>query len=108
MGSAVRFYRRIADGTMKPDEFEKLTSQPRKMAKIDEAALKASRLCAALREKGVKITIVSSGAIGAGLAVINPLAAIFAFLDPGLAKNADCSGLTSTARGEGAPVKQKS
>jgi hypothetical protein len=40
--------------TMKADEFEKLTSQPRKMAKIDEAALKASRLCAALREKGVE------------------------------------------------------
>jgi len=40
--------------TMKADEFEKLTSQPRKMAKIDEAAVKASRLCAALREKGVE------------------------------------------------------
>jgi hypothetical protein len=40
--------------TMKADEFEKLTSQPRKMAKIDEAALKASRLCTALREKGVE------------------------------------------------------
>lgn len=40
--------------TMKPAEFEKLTSQPRKMAKIDEAALKASRMCAALREQGVE------------------------------------------------------
>jgi hypothetical protein len=40
--------------TMKPEEFERQTSQPRKMAKIDEAALKASRLCAALREKGVE------------------------------------------------------
>jgi hypothetical protein len=40
--------------TMKPDEFARLTAQPRKMAKIDEAALKASRLCAALREKGVE------------------------------------------------------
>jgi hypothetical protein len=40
--------------TMKPEEFEKLTSQPRKMSKIDEAALKASRLCAALRDKGVE------------------------------------------------------
>jgi hypothetical protein len=40
--------------TMKQDEFERLTSQPRKLAKIDEAALKASRLCAALREKGVE------------------------------------------------------
>jgi hypothetical protein len=40
--------------TMKPAEFERLTTQPRKMAKIDEAALKASRLCASLREKGVE------------------------------------------------------
>jgi hypothetical protein len=40
--------------TMKPNEFERLTTQPRKLAKIDEAALKASRLCAALREKGVE------------------------------------------------------
>jgi uncharacterized protein involved in outer membrane biogenesis len=52
--------------------------------------------------------IVTQGALGAGLGVINPLAAIFAFLDPGLAKNADCSGLISTARQEGAPVKKKS
>ncbi len=40
--------------TMKPAEFERLTSQSRKISKIDEAALKASRLCAALREKGIE------------------------------------------------------
>jgi len=40
--------------TMKVAEFERLTTQQRKLAKIDEAALKASRLCAALREKGVE------------------------------------------------------
>ena len=40
--------------TMKPAEFERLTTQPRKISKIDEAALKASRLCAALREKGIE------------------------------------------------------
>lgn len=40
--------------TMKPAEFERLTTQPRNIPKIDEAALKASRLCAALREKGVE------------------------------------------------------
>jgi uncharacterized protein involved in outer membrane biogenesis len=49
--------------------------------------------------------IVTQGAIGAGLGVLNPLAAIFAFIDPGLAKNADCSNLVSTAQQEGAPVK---
>jgi uncharacterized protein involved in outer membrane biogenesis len=52
--------------------------------------------------------IVTQGALGAGLGVVNPLAAIFAFLDPGLAKNADCAGLISTARDQGAPVKSKS
>jgi uncharacterized protein involved in outer membrane biogenesis len=52
--------------------------------------------------------IVTQGAVGAGLGVLNPFAAILAFLDPGLAKNADCSGLISTARQEGAPVKSKS
>ena len=40
--------------TMKPAEFERLTGEQRKMSKIDEAALKASRLCAALREKGIE------------------------------------------------------
>ncbi len=40
--------------TMKPAEFERLTTQRRKISKIDEAALKASRLCAALRDKGVE------------------------------------------------------
>jgi len=40
--------------TMKPAEFEKLTNKPQKMLKIDEAALKATNLCAALRQKGVE------------------------------------------------------
>jgi hypothetical protein len=40
--------------TMKVDEFEKLTSKERPMSKIDEAALKASKLCAALRARGVE------------------------------------------------------
>ena len=41
-----------------------------------------------------------------GLAVVaTPLAAIVPFLDPGLAKNADCAGLLSEAQQKGAPVK---
>ncbi len=40
--------------SMKPADFDRLTSQRRDMAKIDQAALKASKLCAALREKGVE------------------------------------------------------
>ena len=40
--------------TMKPAVFENLTSNPNKTSKLDQAALKASRLCTALREKGVE------------------------------------------------------
>lgn len=40
--------------TLKPAEFERLTSKQDEMAKIDKAAMKASRLCEALREQGVE------------------------------------------------------
>jgi hypothetical protein len=40
--------------TMKPTEFERLTTRPRKLSKIDEAALNASNLCAALRKNGIE------------------------------------------------------
>jgi hypothetical protein len=36
--------------------------------------------------------------------VLGPLAAILPFVDPGLAKNADCAGLTAQAQAKGAPV----
>ena len=52
--------------------------------------------------------LVTQGAMGAGLAMASPFAAILAFLDPGLAKNADCAGLIGTAQAQGAPVKGKS
>jgi uncharacterized protein involved in outer membrane biogenesis len=45
------------------------------------------------------------GAIGLGLGAVNPLAAILAFVDLGLAKNADCAGLMNTAKAQGTPVK---
>ena len=46
------------------------------------------------------------GAEAVGLAVVaTPLAAIIPFIDPGLAKNADCAGLLSEAEQKGAPVK---
>lgn len=38
-------------------------------------------------------------------AVLSPLAAILPFVDPGLAKNADCAGLMSEARSTAAPVQ---
>ncbi|MBW8885805.1 MAG: hypothetical protein JF612_13740 [Planctomycetia bacterium] len=39
---------------MKPAEFDRLTSQRNDIAKLDKAAINASKLCAALREKGVE------------------------------------------------------
>lgn len=40
--------------TMKPDEFAKLTSDERKTSKLDLAAIKATKLCEALRAKGIE------------------------------------------------------
>ncbi|WP_254506988.1 hypothetical protein [Anatilimnocola floriformis] len=40
--------------TMKPKEFDKLTSESKHGSKIDEAAEKANKLCAALRKQGVE------------------------------------------------------
>jgi uncharacterized protein involved in outer membrane biogenesis len=46
------------------------------------------------------------GAEAVGLAVVaTPLAAILPFIDPGLARNADCAGLLGEAERKGAPVK---
>ncbi len=39
-------------------------------------------------------------------AVLAPLAAVLPFIEPGLAKNADCAALIAEARSQGAPVKQ--
>ena len=51
-----------------------------------------------------KVPLQAGAAIG--LAVFaTPLAAILPFVDPGLAKNADCVGLVGAAKSEGAPVK---
>jgi uncharacterized protein involved in outer membrane biogenesis len=57
-----------------------------------------------------KITIdpkpaLVQGGIGAVLGTINPFAAILAFIDPGLAKDANCAALLADAQGKGAPVK---
>jgi hypothetical protein len=38
-------------------------------------------------------------------ALVAPLAAVVAFVDPGLAKDADCASLLAEAKSEGAPVK---
>jgi hypothetical protein len=55
---------------------------------------------------GVKAgPIVQQGGIAAALGFLNPLAAILAFIDPGLAKDANCGPLLATAKAQGAPVK---
>jgi len=56
---------------------------------------------------GVKAgSVVAQGGIGAVLGLINPFAAILAFIDPGLAKDANCGPLLASAKAQGAPVKQ--
>jgi AsmA family protein len=48
---------------------------------------------------------IAQGGIGLALAFINPLAAILAFVDPGLAKDANCGPLLAGAKAQGNPVK---
>jgi AsmA family protein len=48
---------------------------------------------------------LAQGGIALALGIINPLAAILAFIDPGLAKDANCGPLLAAAKAQGAPVK---
>jgi hypothetical protein len=48
---------------------------------------------------------VAQGGIAAALGFLNPIAAIAAFIDPGLAKDANCGPLLAQAKAKGAPVK---
>jgi hypothetical protein len=51
---------------------------------------------------------IAQGGIAAALgAMINPIAAILPFVDPGLTKDANCSALMSGAAQKGAPVRQQ-
>lgn len=55
---------------------------------------------------GVKAgAAVAQGGIAVALGFINPLAAILAFVDPGLAKDANCGPVLADAKAQGAPVK---
>jgi hypothetical protein len=50
---------------------------------------------------------IAQGGIAAALgSALSPLAAVLPFVDPGLAKNADCQALLADAAHDGAPVKQ--
>lgn len=49
---------------------------------------------------------IAQGGVAVALgALVGPLAAVLPFVDPGLAKDANCSGLLSEAAREGAPVR---
>jgi hypothetical protein len=50
--------------------------------------------------------IAAQGGIGLALGLLNPFAAILAFVDPGLAKDVNCAPLLADAQAKGAPVKQ--
>ncbi|HEY0265771.1 MAG TPA: hypothetical protein VGC16_03410, partial [Rhizomicrobium sp.] len=55
---------------------------------------------------GVKAgSIVAQGGIGAALGFLFPPAALLAFIDPGLAKDARCGPILADAKAKGAPVK---
>jgi hypothetical protein len=47
----------------------------------------------------------AQGGIAVALGVVNPFAAILAFIDPGLAKDANCGPLLADAKAKGTPVK---
>ena len=49
--------------------------------------------------------IIAQGGIAAALGFLSPLAAIFAFIDPGLSEDANCRPLLAEAQAKGAPVK---
>jgi len=49
--------------------------------------------------------VAQAGAAAALGAFLSPLAAILPFIDPGLAKDANCGGLIAEAKAQGAPVK---
>jgi hypothetical protein len=51
---------------------------------------------------------VAQGGVALALGFLNPLASLLAFIDPGLAKDANCAPLLAQAKAEGAPVKAAS
>lgn len=51
------------------------------------------------------VPALAQGGIGVALGALNPFAAILAFIDPGLAEDANCAALLTDAKNKGAPVK---
>jgi AsmA family protein len=54
--------------------------------------------------KAGSLPVQAAAAVVLG-AVLSPLAAVLPFVDPGLAKNADCASLVAGAKANGAPVR---
>jgi hypothetical protein len=54
---------------------------------------------------GARKTLAQAGEAVALGVVLTPVAAVLAFVDPGLAKDADCAALLAQAKSKGAPVK---
>ena len=50
---------------------------------------------------------IAQGGIAALLGILFPPAAILPFIDPGMAKNADCGAIDATAQKHGAPDVKK-
>jgi uncharacterized protein involved in outer membrane biogenesis len=51
---------------------------------------------------------VAQGGMAVALGFLNPLASLLAFVDPGMAKDANCAPLLAEAKTQGAPVKSAS
>jgi uncharacterized protein involved in outer membrane biogenesis len=51
--------------------------------------------------------ILPQGALAAALAFVSPLVALLPFVDPGLAKNADCGAVIAEGNQNGAPITKK-
>ena len=69
------------------------------------APVKLSGSLSAPRISVDKSAALAQGALGAGLGILSPFAALIAFVDPDLAKNADCAAILADAKSAGAPVK---
>jgi uncharacterized protein involved in outer membrane biogenesis len=48
---------------------------------------------------------IAQGGVGLALAALSPVAVLLPFIDPGLAKDANCAGLVAQGKAQGAPVK---
>ncbi|MGH8241230.1 MAG: AsmA family protein, partial [Steroidobacteraceae bacterium] len=96
------------DVSLSTEEFDvSIRGQPKKLRFFRVRSPIAIR--GPLRKPSVGIegekAVVQSGVAAALGALVAPLAAVVAFVDPGLAKDANCSALLAEAKSDGAPVK---